>query len=156
MRLRRWLYGMRRAASAWEAHFAERLCEDGLERSRAAPATFVNPASGARLAVWGDDFTFLARAAVLDDIVVKMSGWYDIKVRGRLGPGPRDLKSGRILNRLPCWGEDGLTYEGDDKHARTVIAAMGLDKDSKGSDSPLPVAYEEQPEDELLPPDEAR
>ena len=49
-----------------------------------------------------------------------------------------------------------MTYEGDGKHARDVVAAMGLDKDSKGSDSPLPVEYEEQSEDELLPPGEAR
>ena len=41
-RLRRWLYGMRPAASAWEDHYAMRLKEVGFERGRAAPTAFVN------------------------------------------------------------------------------------------------------------------
>ena len=51
-----------------------------------------------------------------------------------LGPEPGDAKEVRILNRTLKWGVDGITYEGDDKHAKTVIAAMGLEVNSKGLD----------------------
>ena len=104
----------------------------------------------------GDDFSSPARYKVLDYIVRKKSVWYDIKVRGRLGPGPRYLKSIRMLNRMIRWEKDRLAYEWDDKHAHTVISSMGLYNNSKGADSPLPFEHEEQPEDDLLAPEEAR
>ena len=38
------------------------------------------------------------------------------------------------MNRTLRWTTDVITYEGDDKHAKTVMAAMGLQSDSKGLD----------------------
>ena len=155
-RLKRWLYGMRNAASAWERDFAEKLVEEaGFVRGRAAPATFVQPTAGVRLVVWGDDFTFLGRDLDLKAMARKMGEWYQVKVRGFVGPDPEDLKEIRILNRTIRWSDSELTYEADEKHVQTVIREVGLDGLSKGSDSPLPKAYEAVEEDQELHPEKA-
>ena len=150
-RLRRWLYGMRPAASAWERDYAENLTKKaGFRRSRAAPVTFVHPVSDVRLVVWGDDFTFLGRDLDLKDLQEVMSQWYEVKVRGILGPELEDQKEIRILNRQLRWEEGFLEYEADDKHAQTIIEELGLEEDSKGSSLPLPREYEPEEGDAEL------
>jgi hypothetical protein len=58
-RLRRWLYGMRPATSAWEKEKSTRLgTEAGCGRGRVAPTTFNHVVSGVRLEVWGGRFHF--------------------------------------------------------------------------------------------------
>ena len=42
VRLRRWLHGMRPAASAWEEDYAENLKQNGYEKELAAPTASVN------------------------------------------------------------------------------------------------------------------
>ena len=39
-RLKRWLYGMRRAAQSWEDHYADLFEQEGFERGVAAPTVF--------------------------------------------------------------------------------------------------------------------
>lgn len=66
-----------------------------------------------------------------------MSRWYEVKVRGLLGPEAGDSKTIRILNRALVWNDDGITYEGDDKHAKTIVRELGLRPDSNGIDVPM-------------------
>ena len=80
-RLMRWLYGMRNAAQAWEADFAERLESIGFVRGKSAPTTFYREATGCRCVVHGDDFTFLTYDDTGRQIVKDMEGWYDLKLR---------------------------------------------------------------------------
>ena len=40
------------------------------------------------------------------------------------------------------WTDDGIEYEADDKYARTIVADLNLQDDSKGSDVPSPRDYE--------------
>eukprot|EP00974_Lingulodinium_polyedra_P062883 6070082-Lingulodinium_polyedra.AAC.1 len=44
-RLRRWLYGMRKAASGWEEDYAEKLKAEGFARGVGAPTVFYNAAT---------------------------------------------------------------------------------------------------------------
>jgi hypothetical protein len=142
-RLKRWLYGMRPAAKAWENDYSEKLMgEAGFLRGKGSPSVYFNPVSGVRLVVWGDDFSFLGREKDLLDILDKMRAWYLIKLRGIVGPDPGDLKEIRILNRLLRWTTEGVEYEADDKHVQTVIKGVGLEGDSNGTDVALPVDYE--------------
>ena len=157
VRLRRWLYGMRPAAKAWEGDYSKRLVEDaGFLKGRASPSMFFNPCSGVRLVVWGDDFTFLGREKDLTDMLEKMKGWYSIKLRGIVGPDPGDMKEIWILNRLVRWTEDGIEYEADDKHVTTVVKGLGLQEDSKGVDVALPTEYGAEEGDQELDPQEAK
>ena len=57
-RLRRWLYGMRKAAAGWEENYAARLESVGFKRGIGAPTVFFNLKTGVRVVVHGDDFTF--------------------------------------------------------------------------------------------------
>ena len=141
-RLKRWLYGMRPAAKAWEADYSQKLKEAGFLKGKGSPSVYFNPASGVRLVVWGDDFSFLGREKDLSDMLDKMRSWYSIKLRGIVGPDPGDLKEIRILNRQLRWTTDGIEYEADDKHVQTIIKGVGLEEDSNGTDVALPCEYE--------------
>ena len=58
---------------------------------------------------------------------------YEVKFRGRIGPGGNDDKSIRILNRIVTWNERGIAYEADQRHAEIIVRDLGLSTDSKGS-----------------------
>ena len=136
-RLRRWLYGMRPAASAWEEEYSNTVEAAGFVRGKSASTVFWNPSSDSRLVVWGDDFTVLGREGDLRRFRDDISAKYSVKVRAILGPEPGDDKEVRILNRKLTWGGTGLTYEGDARHAKTVIEGMGLEVGSKGLRQPI-------------------
>jgi hypothetical protein len=149
-RLKRWLYGMRPAAQAWEKDYSHRLQEEGLERGLYSPVVFFNKATELRLVVHGDDFTFLGYENDLDEIEAKMSSWYDIKVRGRLGDGPGDVKKIDILNRSITWTGEELIYRADEKHAGILIREFCLEDTSKGLTSPIEKEVEEDGDELLL------
>ena len=136
-KLRRWLYGMRPAASSWEREYSERLEAAGYIRGKSAPTTFFNPASRSRCVVHGDDFTFMAEDAELKRMANLMSEWYDIKVRAVLGPEENDDKEVVILGRTVRWKDNRNEYEADAKYARLVWEGMGLKADSQGLDGPI-------------------
>ena len=55
----------------------------------------------------GDDFTILGNEKELDWFRSKIKARYDVKMRGRIGPGDKDDNSIRILNRIIDWNERG-------------------------------------------------
>ena len=111
-KLRRWLYGMRKAASGWEEDYAGRLEKVGYKRGIAAPTVFWNKDAEVRVVVHGDDFTFMGTDEQLDVAQDLMKKWYEVKVRGRLGDGVGDCQEITILGRTLRWTEDGLELEG--------------------------------------------
>ena len=111
-KLKRWLFRMRKAASGWEDDYARRLVEDGFQRGRAASTIFYHPKTQVRVVVHGDDITFAGTESELRKIEEKMHEWYDVKVRGILGSGKRDVHEIEILVRSLTWTEEGLEYEG--------------------------------------------
>ena len=114
------------------------------------PVAFFHKTTEMRLVVHGDDFTFLGYENDLDEIEAKMSSWYDIKVRGRLGDGPEDVKKIDILNRSITWTGEELIYRADPKHAEILIEELGLDENSKGLSSPAEKEVEEEGDELLL------
>jgi hypothetical protein len=74
-RLRRWLYGMRPAAKAWEDDYAEKLQGIGFVRGRAAPTAFYHPDWAVRVVVHGDDFTVTGKQQYLKEVEVLMREW---------------------------------------------------------------------------------
>ena len=66
-----------------------------------------------------------------------MTARYEIKIRAILGPESHDDKEVRILNRKVRWEVNQILYQGDEKHVHTIIREMGLQKDSRGLDSPV-------------------
>ena len=120
------MYGTRDAAASWEAEYTQGLIEDGFSPSIATPCSFYNEEQDIRCVVHGDDFTFLGTDGALTWIQKSMQACYEVKVRGRLGPQPKDDKIIRILNRVVEWTPQGIRYEGDQRHAEIIVREMGL------------------------------
>ena len=135
-RLKRWLYGMRKAAAGWEEEYANKLVDVGFERGRGAPTAFHNRRSGVRVVVHGDDFTFAGEGEELQKMKTRMREWYDIKDRGTMGSDVDDIKTITILGRTLRWTAGGLEYEAGAEHVQKVLEAEGLDEGSKAAVSP--------------------
>ena len=57
----------------------------------------------------------------LDWIRGLIQGWFDIKVRGRLGLGSEEAKEVEILVRIVRWSEEGIEVEADPKLRRELM-----------------------------------
>merc|ERR1712079_979706 len=53
-----------------------------------------------------------------------------------MGPDQKDTKAIRILNRIITWGDDGIEYEADQRHAEIIIKQMGLREESRSVVTP--------------------
>ena len=115
VKLKRWLYGMRKAANRWEEHYTNKFKVAGFLPGVASPVVFYNPATGVRCVVHGDDFIFSGKHRQLEKIRVWMEGWCEIKFRGIMGSGSGDVKEREILGRTLRWTEEGLEFEADEK-----------------------------------------
>ena len=82
---------------------------------------FYHQEKNLRLVVHGDDFTILGHEESLDWFKERITNKYEIKFRGRLGPGPKDDKEIRLLNRVIYRGNEGIKYEPDQRHADIMI-----------------------------------
>ena len=100
--------------------------------------------------VHGDDFTILGNEVDLDWFREEIAKKFEVKFRARLGPGKRDDKSVRILNRIVSWGSDGITYEADQRHAELIIRDVGLDPKSNGVVTPGVKRKEEEEDQSAL------
>ena len=83
----------------------------------------------------GDDFTNLGTESQLLWLRGRFLERYEIKDSGIKGPGPNDIKSARVLNRLISWLDDRIEYEADPRHAEIIISELGL-RGAKPSSAP--------------------
>ena len=51
---------------------------------------------------------------------------YELKEGARLGPGEKDDKEARILNRLVRWTESGIEYEADPRQGERLVRDLNL------------------------------
>ena len=71
--------------------------------------------------VYGDDFTTTGTKEDLDWFRETLEQRYELKESCRLGPGPEDDKTGRILNRIIRWTSSGLEYEADPRQVEQLV-----------------------------------
>ena len=134
--LKKSLYGTRDAAQNWGESCTEFMETQGFAKGKASPCCFYEPKRKLRCVVHGDDFTILGDRKHLDWFRERMKKRYPVKIRGRLGPRDTDEKQIRILNRILTWGNTGIEYEDDQRHAEIVIRELGLKDDSREVSSP--------------------
>ena len=60
--------------------------------------------------VHGDDFTVLGPECDLRWFAREFAKHFEVKVRGRIGPGPKDDKEATVLNRVVRWTDQGIEY----------------------------------------------
>ena len=87
---------------------------------------FYNAEKDISCVVHGDDFTFEGGGPELLWITEKMTSWFEIKVRGLLGPEEGDDKHVVILGRHVRWTAEGIQYEADPKHRKLIMEHFGF------------------------------
>jgi hypothetical protein len=125
-KLRYWLYGFRKAASAWEDFYADKFKEAGFMRGRGCGVLFSHHLRDLQCVVHGDDFTFCGLEEDLEWITELMKTWFEIKVRATLGPEDKDDKEVVILGRILRWKDWGIEWEADPKHRKTIMDYFGF------------------------------
>ena len=131
------LYGTRDAAQNWACEYTRFLKEAGFTVGRSSPCNFVHKGRGLSLTVHGDDFTVVGSSEELEWLGKKMKERYDLKM-DVLGPDQGQVPEVRILNRILRWGQEGIEYEPDQRHAEKVVEELGLEK-SKAVSTPCVV-----------------
>ena len=62
-----------------------------------------------------------------------MQSWFEIKVRGILGPDDKDCKEMVILGRVVKWKSWGIEWSADPKHREIVIDHFSFKEGGKGA-----------------------
>ena len=128
----------------------------GFEKGKSCPCTFVHEARELRAVVHGDDFTVLGWENQLDWFWQKIKEKFECKHRGRIGPKAKDAKSIRILNRVVTWTEEGIEYEGDQRHVEICMKELKLCEDSKEVTTPGEKSQKKNQSREVLGRDESK
>ena len=81
-KLNYWLCGFRKAAKAWEKHYADLFESEGFERGEGCGVVFYHEKKDISVVIHGDDFSFCGLEEDLKWIEEKMRGWFEIKMRG--------------------------------------------------------------------------
>ena len=131
-KLLHWLYGCRKAGQAWEDHYSAVLRRAGFARAMSSPVAFYHASRDLWAVVHGDDFTFTGLDEDLDYILGILTDNYEIKNRGRLGTGPKDVREIDILGRRVKLHEWGISWGGDPRHRDKILAFFGMTKESHG------------------------
>jgi hypothetical protein len=153
-----WLYGCRPAAQAWEEHYSALLVANGFERLKTVPVAFSHADRDLHGVVHGDDFVWEGRDEDLDWILQVLSKEYELKNRGRLGFGPKDVRTIDILGRIVELTKEGIKWSGDPRHQQLLEDHFGMKPDTKVlskngyDDDPPP----EDDTNEELPTDECK
>ena len=125
--LRVHMYGTRPAADGWHGEYSKFLMSLGFMMGDASACVFRHAKRRLVTSVHGDDFTTSGPKLSIDWMKRQMEGRYELTEIARLGPGPKDDKEVKILNRLVRWTERGLEYEGDPRQVEQVVVDLGLE-----------------------------
>ena len=125
-KLKRWLCGMRPAASSWEDDYVEHLRGEEFLRGRSPPTAMLHEERGIRLVVWRDDFAFLGSDLDLEWATSVMTKRHEMKVRAILGPEHHDDKEVRILSRKARWEADRILRAIRSTSTRSSAGRVGM------------------------------
>jgi hypothetical protein len=145
-KLNYWLYGFRKAASAWEGYYAGLLEGVGFVRGTSCGVIFYHKGRDLSVVVHGDDFTLCGLEEDLWWLKELVESWFEIKVRAVLGWEVGDDKEVVILGRVVRWTREGLEYEADPKHRRMVLESFGFEESTR----PLSPTYHSPQNNHLL------
>ena len=62
---------------------------------------------------------------------------FECKHKGRIGPAKGGEREMRILNRIISWTDNGIHYEGDQRHVEIAMRELGLDEGSREVGVPI-------------------
>ena len=124
-KLVRCCYGRRDAGAIWEDCYRDALEAMGFQSGISSPCMFHHKSRNLSVVVHGDDFNALGIATDLNWYESELAKFFEIKIRGRMGPGG-DCEEIKILNRILRITDQGLTYEADPRHTDLLLSSMNL------------------------------
>ena len=94
-----WMYGMRQVAQAWEKWNSTKMEAAGFKRGIGNSVVFYHEGRNVSVLVHGDDFVAVGDDENVEWLKLLAVGWFEMKVRGKLGEGDSDEKEMVILGR---------------------------------------------------------
>ena len=149
--LKRHMYGTKAAADGWHTEMASTLSDFGFEVGDASACVFVHPDRRLKCSCHGDDLTTCGPKDALDWFKQRLEEKYELKEGARLGPGPDDDKTGRVLNRILHWTPDGITYEADPRQVEKLLRDLKLEGSKAVATPGTKASFEQLAADKLLP-----
>ena len=131
------MYGTRDAAQNWGEAYMTFMTSIGFTKGIGSPCTFYHKSKDLICVVHGDDFTILGWSTQLDWFWKQVQIKFEAKHRGRIGPDRNDEKEMRILNRIVTWTDEGIDYEGDQRHVEICMANLGIVPESREVGTPI-------------------
>ena len=119
-KLRKSMYGTRRASRLWADYVRRVMEDDGSETIAVFSIVFVNRSKRYIVAVWGDDFAFTVASEMLPHLTELLERNFECRLIGNIGPG-KSLKVVKLSNRQLAWTEQGFEWHADTKHSRSVL-----------------------------------
>ena len=139
-KLRKSMYGTRRASRLWADYVRRALEDDGSETIAVFSMFFVNRSKRYIVAVWGDDFAFIVASEMLPHLTELLERNFECKLIGNIGPGmPKNVV--KLLSRQLAWTEKGFEWHADTKHSRSVLLKHGLEEEKSTSAVDLEARY---------------
>ena len=125
-KLKHFMYGTRDAAQNWYQEYSNQLIQIGFVQGKVSPCVFHHRERGIRTYVHGDDYVSTAKPDQLQWMKTQLEKKYIVKTQ-TLGPGPKDQKQIKILNRIVSWPDTkGLMYEVDPRHVDIIFKQLQL------------------------------
>ena len=126
-----WLYGFRKAASAWDDSYAEVMEEAGFRRGVGCSVIFRHEEKDLIGVVHVDDFVFGRNNEDLKWVAEVLSAKFVIKEGVVLGPEDENQKDEVLLGRFVRWRSWRIEWEADVKHRKLLLERFGLDGGAK-------------------------
>ena len=145
------MYGTRAAADGWHGEYSSFLVSLGFRKGDASACVFRLPSRHLVTSVHGDDFTIAGPKCEIDWLKGQMELKYELTETGRIGPGVKDGKELKVLNRIVRWCPEGLEYEADPRQAERIVADLGLHNAKTVGTPGVKVTAEQQARDVELP-----
>ena len=132
-KLKFWMYGFGPAAQAWEGCYSRRMEEVGFKRGVGNAVVFYHGDRDVSVLVHGDDFVAVGEDEDIEWFRSLAVGWFEMKIRGKLGEGTHDEKEMVIVGRRMRWTIDGLELEADPDILRRLKGQFGFDDWTKAA-----------------------
>jgi len=121
------MYGTRKAGDGWHEEISGTLVNKlGFSKGDASACIFRHPERAIECSIHGDHLSAAGPKDSLDWYKTELQKHYELEEGARLGPGPKDTKESKMLNRIVRWTPVGLEYEADPRQAEQLIRDMGM------------------------------
>ena len=127
--MNRTMYGTQDASAVWQETYIALLKEFNVECGTAWPSIFYHRENDSRFLCHGDDFIIVADEDGQQFVERILARRFEYRVDGCIGPEAKDGTVMTVLNRIIEFDKSTgvIRYEGDPRHAETVIKQLGLE-----------------------------